>query len=236
MSGHNQIQRKKPNEARKFEAAFYKDPPEDDPAAPPTPRDVDSLSEEQIAEFKDVFSLFDKNSVGHIRTKDLATILRSLGQNPSESELQDMTREVDAENTGAIHFPEFLAMMARRTKETDSVFEVRESFKLSVRDSSGFVPTAQFRDSTTDLGLKDGEMDEIIRQAGRDSDGRVDYDGFVQPMVQMDDNAAGAAAQSPAKISPGPQHEPSRKRPHKPSQGDAVLISSLEPNRPDIAQ
>lgn len=32
-------------------------------------------------------------------------MMRSLGQNPSESELQDMINEVDADNNGTIDFP-----------------------------------------------------------------------------------------------------------------------------------
>lgn len=43
--------------------------------------------------------------VGQITTKELGTVMRSLGQNPSESELQDMINEVDADNNGTIDFP-----------------------------------------------------------------------------------------------------------------------------------
>lgn len=43
--------------------------------------------------------------VGQITTKELGTVMRSLGQNPSESELQDMINEVDADNNGSIDFP-----------------------------------------------------------------------------------------------------------------------------------
>lgn len=42
---------------------------------------------------------------GQITTKELGTVMRSLGQNPSESELQDMINEVDADNNGTIDFP-----------------------------------------------------------------------------------------------------------------------------------
>ena len=74
--------------------------------------------------------------------------MRSLGQNPSESELQDMINEVDADNNGTIDFPgmediqppdakfevntfpEFLTMMARKMKDTDSEEEIREAFKV----------------------------------------------------------------------------------------------------------
>ncbi|KAI5731028.1 hypothetical protein M8J77_003530 [Diaphorina citri] len=62
---------------------------------------ADQLTEEQIAEFKEAFSLFDKDGDGTITTKELGTVMRSLGQNPTEAELQDMINEVDADGAGA---------------------------------------------------------------------------------------------------------------------------------------
>jgi hypothetical protein len=50
---------------------------------------ADQLTEEQIAEFKEAFSLFDKDGDGTITTKELGTVMRSLGQNPTEAE-QDL--------------------------------------------------------------------------------------------------------------------------------------------------
>lgn len=47
------------------------------------------------AEFKEAFKLFDKDGDGTITTKELGTVMRSLGQNPTEAELQDMVNEVD---------------------------------------------------------------------------------------------------------------------------------------------
>jgi len=48
---------------------------------------ADQLSEEQIAEFKEAFSLFDKDGDGTITCRELGTVMRSLGQNPTEAEL-----------------------------------------------------------------------------------------------------------------------------------------------------
>ena len=50
-----------------------------------------------LLEFKEAFSLFDKDGDGTITTKELGTVMRSLGQNPTEAELQDMINEVDAD-------------------------------------------------------------------------------------------------------------------------------------------
>lgn len=38
------------------------------------------LTEEMIAEFKEAFALFDKDGDGSITTKDLSSVMRSLGQ------------------------------------------------------------------------------------------------------------------------------------------------------------
>ena len=46
------------------------------------------MTEEQIAELREAFSLFDKDGDGTITTRELGTVMRSLGQNPTETELQ----------------------------------------------------------------------------------------------------------------------------------------------------
>ena len=50
-----------------------------------------------LAEFKEAFSLFDKDGDGTISSKELGTVMRSLGQNPTEALLQEMVNEVDAD-------------------------------------------------------------------------------------------------------------------------------------------
>merc|ERR1712233_104878 len=78
---------------------------------------ADQLTEEQIAEFKEAFSLFDKDGDGTITTKELGTVMRSLGQTPTEAELQDMINEVDADGSGTIDFAEFLSLMSKKMKD-----------------------------------------------------------------------------------------------------------------------
>ena len=54
--------------------------------------------------------------------------MRSLGQNPTEAELQDMINEVDADGNGTIDFPEFLNLMARKMKVVSAILEPMTCF------------------------------------------------------------------------------------------------------------
>ena len=53
------------------------------------------LSEEQIAEFKEAFGLFDKDSDGRITEAELRIVMTSLGQSPTDEELHNMVTLVD---------------------------------------------------------------------------------------------------------------------------------------------
>lgn len=133
------------------------------------------MSEEQIAEFKEAFSLFDKDGSGTVTTKELGTVMRSLGQNPTEAELQEMIKEVDASGKGTIDFPEFLTLMARKMKDVDSEEEIKEAFKVFDKDGNGFISSAELRHVMTNLGekLTNEEVDEMIREADVDGDGKT---------------------------------------------------------------
>nr|KYP37963.1 Calmodulin [Cajanus cajan] len=172
---------------------------------------ADQLTDDQIAEFKEAFSLFDKDGDDFfcalifgfgiwfsffldiftivtfccITTKELGTVMRSLGQNPTEAELQDMINEVDADGNGTIDFPEFLNLMARKMKDTDSEEELKEAFRVFDKDQNGFISAAELRHVMTNLGekLTDEEVDEMIREADVDGDGQINYEEFVKVMM-----------------------------------------------------
>lgn len=88
------------------------------------------LTEQQITEFKEAFALFDKDGDGSITTAELGNVMRALGFNPTQAELQDMINEIDSNGNGEIDFAEFLTMMARKAQDADSEDEIREAFKV----------------------------------------------------------------------------------------------------------
>lgn len=93
--------------------------------------------------------------------------------------------QIDADGSGTIDFPEFLTMMARKMKDTDSEEEILEAFKVFDKDGNGFISAAELRHIMTNLGekLTDEEVDEMIREADIDGDGQINYEEFVKMMM-----------------------------------------------------
>ena len=145
---------------------------------------TNKMTKEQIAEFKEAFSVFDKNGDGAITREELGTVMRSLGQNPTEADLQDIINEVDADRDGTINFREFLTMMGLKMEEANREAELQEAFRLFDKDSNGLISAEELRHVMKNLGenLTDGDIGEMMREADTDGDGQINYDEFVKVM------------------------------------------------------
>ena len=53
-------------------------------------------------DYRRAFDLFDPDGDGTITTLELGTVMRVIGQNPTEAELQDMVNEVDEDGKSSI--------------------------------------------------------------------------------------------------------------------------------------
>ena len=125
-----------------------------------------NLTEEQIAEFKEAFQIFDKDGDGSITTKELGTVMRSLGQIPSEETLNQMIQEVDQDGSGTIDFKEFLGLMEKKLRENDTEDELIEAFRVFDRDGNGLISAQELRFVMTTAGekLQEDEIDDLIRE------------------------------------------------------------------------
>jgi len=146
-----------------------------------------NLSKEELEGFKAAFEALDKNKDGVITTEELGEVMRSLGQDPSTSELQDLINELDADHSGAVDFDEFLKMMSSKATHFDTQTELRNAFAVFDRDGSGTIDASEIGNVLKAMGedLTDGDIEEMISQADVDKNGTIDFDEFVKFMEKL---------------------------------------------------
>merc|ERR1711871_1596975 len=89
----------------------------------------------------------------------MGTVLRSLGQNPTEAELAALCEEVDKDKSGTIEFEEFVDLMARTNKTQEAM---EEEIKNAVLTSMGDP-------------VDEETINGMIAEADLDGDGKINY-------------------------------------------------------------
>nr|XP_054500706.1 troponin C, skeletal muscle [Agelaius phoeniceus] len=145
------------------------------------------LSEEMIAEFKAAFDMFDADGGGDISTKELGTVMRMLGQNPTKEELDAIIEEVDEDGSGTIDFEEFLVMMVRQMKEDakgKSEEELANCFRIFDRNADGFIDIEELGEILRATGepVTDEDIEDMMKDSDKNNDGRIDFDEFLKMM------------------------------------------------------
>ena len=90
----------------------------------------EQLNEIQIAEIREIFTLFDKNSDGYVNTNELGNILRALNMNPTQAEVKEMERDVDPNDTGSFDQMNLISLIARRPKPVETLEQMIEAIKV----------------------------------------------------------------------------------------------------------
>lgn len=147
---------------------------------------MSDLTDTQLKDLQETFSLFDANGNGYITTQELAQAMRQLGQNPTNKEIKEMIAKVDANNDGKLNFEEFKSMMVEKMKlPADTEKEMKDAFRMFDRDGNGFVSAAELKHIMTNLGekLSEEEVEIMIHEVDIDGDGQLNYEEFVKMMM-----------------------------------------------------
>jgi len=146
---------------------------------------VDTLSEEQLADFKEAFELHDEEGLGAIKTSALGPVLRSLGQHFGKDEIQKMVEEVDPKSKGDIDFQTFLLLLAQRMedKESDEDVMVLQAFQVFDKSNSGEISVDEVRHVFSTIGGQEQKVvDELIKVADPKNTGFIEYKSFIKKM------------------------------------------------------
>merc|ERR1712205_72023 len=135
------------------------------------------LTDEQLDEIREAFSLFDADASGMIDVRELKVAIRALGFEVKNEELKKMVTDVDNDGNGTIEFVEFLQMMTGKMGEKDSREDIEKVFKL-FDDNTNKISFRNLARVAEELGenIDDEELQDMINQADRDGDGEINID------------------------------------------------------------
>ena len=73
-----------------------------------------NLTQEEVDEIKEAFSLFDKDQSGNIDVLELKDAMKALGIYMNKDQSKEMMDKADKDGSGTIEMDEFMALMAEK--------------------------------------------------------------------------------------------------------------------------
>lgn len=144
------------------------------------------LSDRQVEEITDGFSLYDTVGDGKVESHLLGEVLRALGQNPTNVEVAKVIKQLDPQGNRRVSIDEFLPVFQSLKAKTRPFGpeDFIDSLKVFDNDGSGMISAGELRHVLTSIGekLSDEEVDALF-QAIEYNQGQVNYEDFIKHVL-----------------------------------------------------
>ena len=147
---------------------------------------INNLTETEIAAYKEAFQIFDKHSEGYISSKELGTILSSLGFNISEEDLSEIINLFDNEiNNNLIDFFSFLEIISKKKENIYKEEDLIDAFRIFDKEGNGKISRKELRYVMTSSGedFNENYIKELIDESSPDHDEYIDYKKFCKLLI-----------------------------------------------------
>ncbi|XP_078354601.1 neo-calmodulin-like isoform X2 [Oculina patagonica] len=125
--------------------------------------------------------MFDRDNNGYITTKELNSIMKTLGFNPTEEDLQQMIFTVDYDGDGRLNFEEYIQLMEQQKKPEDREEDIIQAFRVFDPDNRGYIESAELRELLENMDWKVSAEDlkDLITAANLHQDRRISMEEFA---------------------------------------------------------
>ena len=147
---------------------------------------MEELSEEQIEEFREAFSLFDPDGQGFIETKELGTVLRSLGIPATDEEKNEYIEKYDQEQEDKIYFNDILEIIIKKISESKPEDELFEALNLFDTEKRHEIDVDQFREEFKENlpNVPENEINDIIEFLKHEGRNTINIQEAVQNLSE----------------------------------------------------
>ena len=155
---------------------------------------------EIASELKIAFTEYSNGS-NEIPAREVGYILRTLGKNPTEDEINDLICEAGCEWEGYLTADDFVCVaLATMRKDVDIKDDIKAAFDVFDRDGDGKISESELKEAMQRFGhsFTNEECSDMFKQADLNSDGIIDWQEFCE-MMAPEDNASKAVTNNDTK-------------------------------------
>jgi len=145
------------------------------------------IPSEQLQQYRKTFMLFDDDADEMIAISNLATVLRALGQNPTEEEVINYRNEFDPDNNGVLDFESFRQILLQRLKKDDKEEELLQAFRAFDKQNRGIVKSEELKEAMLSLctDLNEDQVDDMLKLFDPDGSGEFNYHDLAKKMIAV---------------------------------------------------
>merc|ERR1719201_88152 len=161
-----------------------------DLAQPAPPKPDDPQTKERKKWIKDAFKVFDEENNDIADVREVGTIMRSLGVNPTEKELHGMLAQMEEdEPTGFVKYEKFEPVVVKAMEDneipTDSQEDIIRAFRALDTDGKGYLTTEELRDLLTknEEHFSVDEIGEMLAFAVDPETGNCNYTEYAEKVA-----------------------------------------------------
>lgn len=148
------------------------------------------ISEEQLIEVKEAFSVFDSEQSGGLDARELKAAISALNIKITKEEIRQIYQEFGKDIREKITQDEFIEIAIPRLPDRHSKDYIQKIFQYFDLENTGKITARHLKKIAQEIGenLTDEELKEIMEEADRDADGYIGFDDFYRIMKKRGDD------------------------------------------------
>ncbi|KAI9334923.1 hypothetical protein BDR26DRAFT_547616 [Obelidium mucronatum] len=155
---------------------------------------MSNLDANLVRRIKSAFDTFDQANNGTCDVREIGTVIRSLGVNPSEEQLRTWVKEMEEEEpTGYIQYDKFFKLCSTQVFSSNAAIrndeeEIYRAFVSLDAEKKGYLLPEDLKRFMMTEGepFSMEEVEEMLAACTDPSDNRVYYEDFVSLLASND--------------------------------------------------